>query len=69
MKCRRCSYLWLPTGSREIPKTGNLYIVDVGICPKCGNATARVKVATPGDMVNAEIWGRRFEVVKREVEG
>lgn len=68
MKCKRCKYVWLPCGSREIPKTGNLYMTDVGICTTCGNAKSRLHVATPGDIVNAELWGmQRFEVKKMEL--
>ena len=64
-KCKRCSYVWLPMGNRVIPRTGNLYMADMGICPKCDNVKARILTSTPGDQLNAEIWGQqRFEVVR-----
>jgi len=65
-KCKRCTYIWLQCGVREIPKTGNLYMTDLGLCHKCGHAISRVHVATPGDQMNAQLWGQRFEVLKRE---
>lgn len=62
-KCKRCSYIWLPCGQRELPKTGNLYMLDLGICTKCDHPTSRVRVATPGDVVNAmAVWGKRFHL-------
>ena len=67
VKCKRCSYSWLPCGTRELPVNGNLYMVDLGICQRCHSHTSRVHVATPGDMVNAEIWGQRFEL-KRVID-
>lgn len=68
MKCPRCSYVWLPCGEREIPRTGNLYMTDVGICQRCNHAKARLRVASPGDQVSAMLWGQRFEVVKKVKE-
>lgn len=65
-KCKRCDYHWLPVGVRELPINGNLYMLDLGICPKCHAYKSRVTVATPGDMVNAEIWGQRFELKRME---
>jgi len=61
MKCKRCRYIWLPCGNRLSPKTGNLYMADVGICPQCGHAKSRLHIATPGDQISAEIWGQQFE--------
>lgn len=68
-KCPRCSYIWLAAGHREVPKTGNLYMLDLGLCRKCGNHTSRVRVATPGEQVEAcAIFGPRFErIVRREL--
>ena len=69
MKCKRCSYVWLPCGSRLIPRNGNLYMVDLGVCRECDHATSRVHAATPGDQVSAMLWGeQRFEVIKKEGE-
>ena len=65
-KCKRCSYIWPPCGVREIPRTGCLYMTDVGICRKCDHAVSRLHVATPGDQLSAEIWGQRFEAIKRD---
>lgn len=65
-KCKRCSYVWIPCGSRELPRTGNLYLLDLGICHVCEHATSRVKVATPGDQLGAMLWGQRFEIKKVE---
>lgn len=42
-------------------------MVDLGVC-KCGHATSRVRIATPGDQINAELWGQRFEVLKVDEE-
>lgn len=68
-KCKRCSYVWLPMpGAREIPRNGNTYWTDMGICPKCDHAISRIHVATPGDMADAMLFGRRFEAIRRESE-
>lgn len=66
MKCKRCSYIWLPCGTREIPKTGNLYMVDLGLCHKCNHAVSRVKVATPGEQLSAHM---KFDPIFKLVEG
>lgn len=59
--CKRHSYVWLPAKVFEI--RDHLYMVDLGLCSKCGKATSRVQVASPGDIVNAMLWGeQRFEV-------
>lgn len=65
-KCKRCAYIWLPfPEGRVIPKTGNLYFADLGICKKCGNESVRLHKATPGQQVNAQLWGERhFEIIK-----
>jgi rubredoxin len=66
MKCKRCTYIWLPMpGLRVIPRTGNTHWVDMGICRRCDSVTSRIHTATPGDMVAAELWGsQRFEVIR-----
>lgn len=64
MKCPRCRYCWSHVGSQEIK--GNLYMVDLGICSKCLSAKSRVRTASPGDQVNAQLWGQRFEELRRE---
>lgn len=63
-KCPRCRYCWLHVGSQEVK--GMLHMVDLGICPKCQSVKSRVKTASPGDQVNAELWGKRFEGLMRE---
>lgn len=63
MKCKRCDYTWLPLGVREVPRTGNVYASDLGLCRICNHAKVRLHIWTPGDMVNAELWGQRFEVL------
>lgn len=69
MKCKRCTYHWLPViGERIIPRNGNTYFVDLGICPKCDNAKSRVHVASPGDIASAMLWGRQFELKRMEDE-
>ncbi len=66
MKCKRCSYHWIPAKNWDDPKNGNLVMVDLGICSKCRNYTSRVRVSTPGDIVDAMIhFGPRFKMVKR----
>jgi hypothetical protein len=66
-QCKRCSYVWLPCGVRELPCNGNTYMTDLGICTKCRHAVSRVNVATPGDVVAAYMWGEgKFEVKKVE---
>ncbi len=64
-KCARCLYVWLPAGNRIIPRTGNLYMLDLGICSKCDSVKSRVRTATPGDQLNADIWGQQFELKRR----
>ena len=66
MKCKRCKYLWLPCGTREVRDT--LYMTDVGICPVCKSAKARLRTATAGQVVSAMLWGRRFEGLSRNEE-
>lgn len=65
-KCRRCSYAWLPMGVRTIPRNGNTYAADMGICPKCDHVKSRIHTWTPGDVVSAQLWGQRFEGLRRE---
>jgi hypothetical protein len=63
-KCKRCKYIWLPVGSRLIPKNGNLYMIDLGLCVVCDHAKSRLQIASPGDQFNAELWGRqKFEII------
>lgn len=57
-RCRH-DYFWLPCGTREI--RDSLYMADIGICSKCSKATSRVRVAGPGDVVSAMLWGSQFE--------
>jgi len=64
-KCKRCTYLWLPAGVRELPKDGCLYILDLGLCVRCRGYKSRVTKATPGDQLNAQLWGAQFEVVRK----
>jgi hypothetical protein len=64
MKCARCKYSWLPCGHREIRDM--FYMTDIGICPVCRNAKSRLRIATPGDMANAMLWGAKFELVRGE---
>ena len=65
-KCKRCRYCWLPCGDREIGS--RTYFTDVGICPECKNATSRVRVATAGDIVDAMLWGSRFQLKRVDRE-
>lgn len=70
MKCKRCDYVWLPIGTRIIPRTGILYMADLGLCIRCDHAKVRLRTATPAEQMEAEIWGeRRFEVIKRVDNG
>lgn len=39
MTCKRHIYIWLPAGSREIPVTGNLYMLDLGLCQQSEHVT------------------------------
>lgn len=67
-KCKRCDYVWLPAGSRTISRSGNLYMLDLGVCTRCDHAVSRVRTASPGQQVAAMLWGeQRLEVIKREV--
>ena len=67
MKCKRCSYVWFPImATRVIPRTGNTYAVDMGICSKCDNVTSRIHTWSPGDMVSAMLWGQKFETLKED---
>lgn len=61
-KCKRCSYCWIPSGTNEIE--GRLYVTHLGLCMKCNNPTSRVRVASPGDVVNAMLWGERLESIR-----
>lgn len=63
-KCRCCDYSWVPCGHFLSPRDGRLFMTDVGICPKCGNAKSRLRIATPGDQLSAMLWGQQFEVSK-----
>ncbi len=64
MKFCRHDYIWLPCGVREI--RDHLYLVDLGICIKCKKAKSRVHGASPGDQLNAMLWGQRFEMMEVE---
>lgn len=69
MKCRRHSWIWIPrsAATQFDHSTGNLIVMDLGKCQKCGHYTSRVHVYTPADQMLAEIWGEtKFEVIRRE---
>jgi hypothetical protein len=68
MKCRRHSWVWIPrsAATQFDHSNGNLIVMDLGKCQKCGHYTSRVFVYTPADQMLAEIWGEgKFEVIRR----
>jgi len=69
MNLCRHRWIWLPAGQITDHSNGNLLLLDVGKCQKCGAYKSRVDVATPGDQMNAQLGGeKRFKIVRTKRE-
>lgn len=67
-KCKRHSWCWIPRmdATFDSPRTGCTIAFDLGYCRKCGAYTSRIHVWTPGEVLDAQLWGmQRFEGIKR----
>lgn len=66
MKCKRCAFVFVRGWTHEPPRADILVAVDLLVCPTCKTYKTRHHIYTPGDMLDAELWGRRFEAIKHD---